>query len=224
MTRLITAGCSFTQYCWPTWADYMGMHYSEHIQRGLCGIDCASIARLILATDISPNDHVVIAWTGFDRHSLYSDNEWQDIGSIVSNKNYFINHYHSHERFCTMLDYMKLVELDSKYRNYKLWHFSAYPWLLGETEKNPSPKNMQKAENLGIENLFMDFDLESFRNKTGTIITHHKYNDNDNHPTPQCHWDWLRQCIAEKCNLELDPKIAEQVLRDQRRVLNGDVD
>ena len=224
MSKLITAGCSFTQYCWPTWADYMGMHYAEHVQRGLCGIDCASISRLVLSTDISSDDHVVIAWTGFDRHSLYSENEWQDIGSIVSNKDYFINHYHSYERFYTMLDYMKLVDLDSKYRGYKLWNFSAYPWLLGETEKNPFSKSITKAKNLDIKNLFMDFDLESFRNKSGTIITQHKYNDSDNHPTPECHWNWLAEFIAEKCNLELNLDIAERVSYDQRRVLNGDVD
>jgi len=224
MNRLITSGCSFTQYCWPTWADYLGMHYSEHIQQGICAIDCASISRKILSTDILPNDHVVIMWTAFDRHSLYTEDGWDDVGCILSRKQYFTNYYHPYERFLTMLDAIKLVDLDSKHRKYEVFHFFAYPWLTGEIENSVHTKIKNASRNFFVKNFYNENDLESFRNDKGVVYTTHKYNERDDHPTPLCHWQWLTEYMGKFLPIAINDDIKTQVLSDHKRVLSGDID
>lgn len=224
MTTLWTSGCSYTQYCWPTWADYLGHHYDRHVQRGQCNIDCTKIGRNIYYEDIKPGDHVVIAWTGFDRFTFYNDQTGWNGGNCTGDKNFFTYYYHPYERFSTMLDMMYLIEQDSKARNYTVWHFSAFPFLTAETMTNIHNKVQEKFALLKdkFSNLLVAENLWDFREAQGTIITKHKYNDNDNHPTPQCHWDWLKQIIAPAMNISLQ-NLSDKVANDQQRVLNGDV-
>jgi len=225
MTTLWTGGCSYTQYCWPTWADYLGNHYNTHIQCGKSNMDCASISRKIYFSDIKPGDDVVVAWTSFDRFTFYNDKQgWKGGNCTVSNKEFFTNHYHQYERFSAMVDHLYLLEQDSKAREYNLWHFSAFPFLLGETHLDVHDKIQEKFDSIKqqFKNFFVDKNLWDFRETQGTIITKHKYNGNDNHPTPQCHWNWLEQIVAPAMNINLK-NLSDKVANDQQRVLNGDV-
>ena len=225
MTTLWTSGCSYTQYCWPTWANYLGQHYDRHVQRGQCNVDCATIGRNIYYQDIQPGDHVAIAWTGFDRFTFYSDAEGWYGGNCTSDKTFFTNYYHPYERFSSMLDMMYLLEQDSKARDYEIWHFAAFPFLTAETMMDVH-KKIQEKYNLfedKFKNFFVENNLWDFREDQGTIIVQHKYNEHDNHPTPQCHWDWLSQTVAPAMNISLHD-LSNEVASDQKRVLNGSVD
>jgi hypothetical protein len=221
MSRLITSGCSYTQYCWPTWADYLATAFDHHLQIGKSGMDCARIARGVLDIEIAKHDVVVICWTGFDRFNYLSESKWQGLGSILSNKDFYKNYYNSTERFATMYDAMTLVDLDSKTRGYQAWHFSAFPWLLGEIEKTPDPENIVRSHSRDLNNLFMHEDLESYKISINDPLTCHKYNQQDDHPTPECHWKWLKQVILPQIKIDLD--LDNRVKLDQQRVLQGDV-
>ncbi len=221
-SQLITAGCSYTQYCWPTWANYLATAFSNHVQLGMSGMDCARTARNILDHDISPKDTVVICWTGFDRFNFYSNNEWKGLGSIFSNKVLLTDFYHPIERFAAMYDAMTLVDLDSRQRGYQAWHFSAFPWLLGEIEKHINPTNQQRSKSRNLRNLFMEKDLESFKISMGDPKISHKYNSMDDHPTPDCHYNWLKKVVLPV--LGIDISIDDRVKLDQERVLKGDID
>ena len=125
------------------------------------------------------------------------------------------------DMFATMYDAMTLVDLDSKTRGYQAWHFSAFPWLLGEIEKTPNPENIVRSQSRDLDNLFMLEDLESYKLGINDPRTSHKYNPHDDHPTPECQWKWLKQVILPEIKIDLD--LGDRVKLDQQRVLQGDV-
>ena len=97
ITRLLTAGCSFTKHCWPTWANYLGRHYEWHKNLAVGGSDNANIARNIIK-NAKQNDVVVVMWTGYDRLNFFN-NDWDYAGCLVGNKEFYANYYSPIERF-----------------------------------------------------------------------------------------------------------------------------
>lgn len=220
---MITSGCSYTQYCWPTWADYLARYYGQHLQLGKSGFDCARIARGVIDSNISKDDILVICWTGFDRFNHLVDGEWQALGSVLSDKDFLVRYYDPQERFATMLDAMTLVNLHSRSVGYRVYHFSAFPWLLGEIEKTPHEKNIQYALSRDLNNLYMENDLETYKLKNHPLRISHKYNPHDDHPTPLCHWSWLVDVVLPVLTKTVDFSMENVVKLDQQRVLKGDV-
>jgi 5-bromo-4-chloroindolyl phosphate hydrolysis protein len=106
-----------------------------------------------------------------------------------------------------------------------VWHFSAFPFLTAETMLDAHDKVKEKYSLFKekFENLYVESDLWSFRQSQETVKLTHNYNNCDDHPTPQCHWNWLNQVVAPAMNIQLD-NLSEEVAIDQKRVLNGDVD
>lgn len=80
MTRLYTFGCSFTKYDWPTWADILGKHFDHYENWGSPGRGNSyifnSLIECHLRNQLTPNDTVVIMWTGTDRVDIYNNNHW----------------------------------------------------------------------------------------------------------------------------------------------------
>lgn len=224
MSRLITSGCSYTQYCWPTWADYLGHYYDTHLQLGQAGQDCTRIARGIIDSNVTKEDTVVICWTGFDRFNYLQNQQWNGMGSVLGQKDFFTKYYSPVERFATMIDAMTLLDLHSRAVGYQTYHFSAFPWLLGEIEKYPHPDNIALSQRRPLSNLYMDNDLETFKINNLNIRIKHQYNNDDDHPTPLCHWNWLKQVVLPVLDLKIDTKIENIVQLNQQKVLNGDVD
>ena len=35
--KLLVSGCSYTQYFYPTWSDWLGEHFNEYINLGMSG-------------------------------------------------------------------------------------------------------------------------------------------------------------------------------------------
>lgn len=99
MTRLITFGCSFTKYNWPTWADILGREYAFFHNWGYPGIgNRAIVERLAEAHtlhDICKDDTIIIQWSSHVRHDyarLDSPNNaessmWKTKGNIFTEHN-----------------------------------------------------------------------------------------------------------------------------------------
>jgi len=89
--RIWTFGCSFTEYCWPTWADII-IHQGESIgahgyNLGRCGAGNQYIASRIWECNarykFTNDDWVFISWSGMNREDRYLDQSgWQTLGNI----------------------------------------------------------------------------------------------------------------------------------------------
>ncbi len=89
--RFFAFGCSYTSYCYPTWADYIGVGYDQYYNFGHAG--CSNtfmMNRFIEAHDklkFNKNtDTVFVMLTGFGRFSYIGPNEpnWQTHGDLYS--------------------------------------------------------------------------------------------------------------------------------------------
>lgn len=247
--RLLTSGCSCTQYCWPTWADYLGKHFAEFVNVGLCGADNAVIARNVMQV-ANAGDVVVVAWSGFDRFNSFVDDKeqstqtvgdrlvvkwssldltqsggWVHPGSVASDKEFLVNHYHRIERFRNTLDYIKMLEMHSRLVGYELWNFSMIDLFLGESESKIDPRLQDMFSKAELQHFYLGKDLNSVRDEIAPLTLTHKYNTiGDTHPTPLPQWIWLREHVAPEIGIELDMSWENQVKLDQERVLRGDID
>ncbi len=83
--RLFTFGCSFTQYIWPTWADILGKQFEYFENWGLAGAGNLYIFNSIVEADkrnqFTPNDTIVIMWSGLTRSDYYHTNSWLPNGA-----------------------------------------------------------------------------------------------------------------------------------------------
>ena len=85
MSRLFTFGCSFTNYRWSTWADILGVHYTEYQNWGQSGAGNHYIFNSVMEADqrhcFGPDDTVIVCWTSAHREDRYTDC-WQTLGNI----------------------------------------------------------------------------------------------------------------------------------------------
>ena len=252
MSRLVTSGCSCTRHCWPTWADYLGRHYDNHINVAVSGGDNAVIARNVMST-AQAGDTVAIMWTGFDRFSIFSDDVtqradcpgdfclieqsgmtadklkggWHHRGTLLFNpdlKSFFKHFYHPVERFRQTLDYVKMVQMHGQLMGYRVWNFSMANWFIGESEAEVDARLVEMHNKMKFRHFYLDQNLLDFKAGFDNIKVSHKYAKSDSHPTPLAHWAWLKEHMAPEIGISLDFAIEDQVKLDQERVLKGDVD
>jgi len=94
MSRLFTFGCSFTNYSWPTWADFLGLEFDYFENWGVPGIGNVAIANRVtecfVKNNITPEDTVVIQWSNYLRNDYHLfedannrdlDNNWKTKGN-----------------------------------------------------------------------------------------------------------------------------------------------
>ena len=93
MRRLFTFGCSFTQYCWPTWANILGQEYDKFENWGKPGAGNSfifnSLIESIKRNTIDKDDTVIIMWTSIGREDRWvSERGWVTPGSIYNQDEY----------------------------------------------------------------------------------------------------------------------------------------
>lgn len=75
MKRLITSGCSFTQYYWPTWPWFLSSHFDETYNYAQSGAGNEYIYHSIVEADtdlnFTPADTVIICWSGYTRFDRF---------------------------------------------------------------------------------------------------------------------------------------------------------
>lgn len=80
MKRLFTFGCSYTSYCWPTWADFLSTEYDEFQNWGLSGIGNRAIAERIAEAhaknQFTKDDTIIVQW------STHLRNDWWHMTSL----------------------------------------------------------------------------------------------------------------------------------------------
>ena len=86
-TRLFTFGCSFTQYCWPTWADILGRGFDYYENWGGCGggnqFIFNSLIECNLKNKLQQTDTVIIMWSSITRLDRYFNHSWHPTGNFL---------------------------------------------------------------------------------------------------------------------------------------------
>ena len=86
--RLFTFGCSFTKWCWPTWADILAKNQSYDLYEnwGEPGAGNLFIFNSIIECNLrhkfTKNDTVRVMWSTTHRKDQYRDHKW-DLGSGI---------------------------------------------------------------------------------------------------------------------------------------------
>ena len=92
MKRLITFGCSFTDYAWPTWSDIIALDQDcEYENWAIGGGGNQQIARRALyrhSRGIDYTDTVMIQWTSITREDRWLNNRWIAEGSVANSPTY----------------------------------------------------------------------------------------------------------------------------------------
>jgi len=76
MSRLFAFGCSFTQYAWPTWADFLGLEFEQFENWGYPGIGNRAIAERIAQchaiNKFTSDDTVIVQWSSYLRNDYHT--------------------------------------------------------------------------------------------------------------------------------------------------------
>lgn len=232
--KLLTSGCSYTRHCWTTWAEILSQCFDKFENLAYGGSDNATIARSVINA-AQPGDTVVILWSGYDRWSFYSEDvipthsadelHWKHVGCLMSiSKDFFVNYYSPIERFQTTMDYIQLVDLHSKTNNYTVYHFSAFPFFLGEIHKEVDTRlvDIYKKYNIANDNL-TEISLDEFTNLkylTRPIVKHVYNSHGDSHPLPSAHWEYVEKIIAPKMKIHLNNDSFSSIIVEENNIIN----
>lgn len=88
--RFFAFGCSYTHWIWPTWANIIADDLEIPFENwGISGSGNQAIhSRLVeceLKNNLTPNDLVIVSWSGWSREDRYLDNHWKCGGNIFNN-------------------------------------------------------------------------------------------------------------------------------------------
>lgn len=90
--RLFTFGCSYTNYAWPTWANFLSLEYKIFQNWAMPGLGNRAIAERVAECacreNLNKDDLVIVQWSSHLRNDYYNVNEkvsgWQTRGSIFN--------------------------------------------------------------------------------------------------------------------------------------------
>jgi len=94
--RFFAFGCSYTLYCYPSWADFIGVNFDEHYNYGRSGASNTFIMNKMIEADEKFNfnpetDLVMVMLTGIGRFSYMHNSQWITEGDLLSNFAYTKN-------------------------------------------------------------------------------------------------------------------------------------
>jgi len=226
MSRLITIGCSLTEYVYPTWADMAGTHFDEYYNLGSAGCGHGYMHVIFNEADtilnLQKGDTVMVMSSSFVRHDVWLPHEgklgnwgWQGNGNVWQegkfSKDFFAESYSN--AHCLMQSYASLKSIKevclSKGINFYLLKGFDTNRLKQDYEIVNLEFYIDALENLYTidKKGFYSFLVERFSNQgfeynkdTGNQITGYKYQDRtfpDAHPTITMHNSYLQAVLPE---------------------------
>ena len=234
--RLIVSGCSSTDYCWPTWAHYLGKMYDRYENWAQAGSDNATIVRRFKFDEVTADDTVVIMWSGWNRHVKWNpkgaptykdpDNYWEYCYDIWD-KNWLVHQYSPIERLAASMDNIRTLDIHSKLVGYDLYHFSLFPWKKGELEENDLEQFNMVYDQYDIQNNFLlDSDLITFRvDNNGKMRYSTEYNPDDPHTGPLINYRYASEVMMPSIkNIPNPQDLMADALRDEDNLNKGIID
>lgn len=176
--RIWTFGCSFTEYCWPTWADII-IHHGETMgargyNLGRCGAGNQYIASRIWECNarykFTKDDWVFICWSGMNREDRYLDQTgWKTLGNInlaVYNED-FVRNIVSEKHFA-MRDCMLISSTINGLKNLGV---NVVHWTMNPYQQLIDGYAFRTAKNIIeiIDTYNIKFDIPSLMEIIGTL-------------------------------------------------------
>ena len=91
MSSLYAYGCSFTNYKWDTWADYMGKNFDMYVNHGQPGAGNQYILQKLAGSHaggdgdkITDKDTVAIMWSTTNRYDNFFKGKWDTPGNVFN--------------------------------------------------------------------------------------------------------------------------------------------
>lgn len=210
MEKLIVFGCSFTNYCWPTWADVIAIDNPswQFENWALPGGGNQMIARRVLYKHywqgFQPNDMVCIQWSSWLREDRFQQKTWHNKGSVFQSSHYGLEWAQKYWDFDNDIINNAQAQLTTQAI---LGSKLAYQMQLDDPIKNYR------------QVMVTDHSLFSFwRPQLGlvdSVINTGKFLDgytNDAHPDPAYWLSFVEQRIYPKLRLNLNPSTKKRIL------------
>jgi hypothetical protein len=209
MRRLVTFGCSFTNYRWSTWADCLAPEFDSFENWAQSGAGNEFIFNSVMEADqrqaFGADDTVIVCWTTPTREDRYVGSRWHTLGNMftcpIYNKEYLENHVDERGLLIKTLAYIKAVKtlLESRKTH---WQFLS----------------MDNIDSLNIYQDVVDSILPSY--KAVLFSNGWPNRDGDPHPSPEEHLAYLDAVLPgwvtkqstrvimheESINLNKDPR------------------
>lgn len=198
---ILTSGCSFTQYKWPTWANYLKEWSTDKqphqvINVGDAGIDNSIITyrmmdylygRMPLGQfeyEHDPKDvkKVCVMWTGYERYCP----QHKDIVTHTDAK-YVGEHFDPYERLRNLALCIDTVNLLCQSKNIECYSFFYFEL---------STQEQKYLDHMTAGTWILNYTSFSvFRSNNTPVYT------NDSHPTPLDQWKFANEVVAPSIGL-----------------------
>jgi hypothetical protein len=144
MNDLYTFGCSYTNYAYPTYANYLAPYFKTHFNCGFPGSGNRAIfnklALLLHKNQIKENDIVTIQWSALAREDKIIKNEWIGCGLITNSplhdEEYIEKHFSPKQQAYELVSYISTILPLLKQKKIRVkWFYMLEPWfseMLGE--------------------------------------------------------------------------------------------
>lgn len=225
MSRLLTFGCSFTNYRWSTWADCLAPEFDHFENWGQAGGGNHYIFNSVMEADqhrrFGAGDTVIVCWTSFTRDDRYIGGRWHTLGNIfntpIYEPKYLEDHYDERGYLIRDLAYIKAVKILLENRPGIIWRFLSMVELIAR----PAPDDDQCLHKDAMR-LYSDVldTISPGYDKTVFKETGYPNRNGDPHPSPEEHLAYLDAVLPgwvtkaetrvkmheESINLRKDPR------------------
>lgn len=213
--RLFTFGCSFTNYFWPTWADFIGGTFSHYENWGRGGAGNYYITSMVYECNeinkFTSDDTVIVMFSSSDRFDYINENEIDFVtrGGVYAESNipifgeHFLQNIWSNEfgLYNSWLMMLSTIELLKNTKcKYKI--ISAFDLSLGEGAQfnlnftKRIKKCYEKITEIMKEKSLRNFVQNNY--KETQLYTFYDYRDG--HPTITMHHDYIKSILPEFYN------------------------
>jgi hypothetical protein len=227
--RFFAFGCSFTRYSWPTWADIIGLNFSNssYYNYGYWGVGNHYIFNAIMEADqrhkFTSQDLIIVQWASHLRFDFYWSTEWRNIRphdvSVKKYKEYIRDIFDERGHIIRDIAMIKSAKdlLDNRNCHYKFIPIVPLLWIDEYQRKQSSHDDILELYGSvfdKMETSFIEFlgDYSKFR-----PIYINNVKIEDNHPVPSDHDNYIKNILPEfwtnRTNFikQLDLKVSELV-------------
>jgi hypothetical protein len=218
MGRLYTFGCSYTNYQWPTWADFVGSTYQKYENWGQPGSGNHMMASKLYechyVNNITKDDTVLIMLSSCDRFDYIDNHSKWCTGGNIYGKNHTLHGYFTelawnqeNALYSTWYNVKTIVTLlksiGCRYKVMKGFDFFSIDGKIESFDKELFNRNRVKNMKNYFDSVIGGDSFSSFHNKNSLT---YKFDNGeaDGHPTITIHYEWVKQNMGEYYHSSMD--------------------